>query len=148
MIRGATVSFRFELPRKFEEFKSIQVTFWQNENNGPSLVRPLPIIKVKEQCAPNASGDECYVKLSAEETLRFSDERKGYVQFQGISMEGLSYPSKAREFTVYPNRHNNVLEDEVVPTITVDDLIVLDGNDIGLDTLDDVTILNGRNVEI
>ena len=149
MIRGATTSFKFKLPRNFEEFETITITFWQNENAGPSLVRPLPIVKIKDQCIPNDLGDQCRVKLSAEETLRFSDERKGFVQFHGMTVDGLSYPSKEREFTIYPNYHNNVWKKDVIPSLALDDeLVIFDGEDIGSHTSDDVTVLNGRNVEI
>ena len=148
MIRGETKPFRFKLPRKFEEFKSIKITFWQNENNGPSIVRPLPIIKIKDQCIPNDTGDQCKVKLSAEETLRFSDERKAYAHFYGVTVDGISYPSNVYEITVYPNPHNDVLEDDIIPSLTLDESMVFDGGDIGSYTSDDVITLNGRNIEI
>lgn len=148
MIRGATTQFKFKLPRKFEEFKSIKITFWQNENNGPSVVRPLPIVKVKAQCISNDSGDQCKVKLSAEETLRFSDERKAFVHFYGVTVDGLSYPGKTREITIYSNPHNDVLEEDVIPSLTWDGSMVFDGGDISSYTSDDVTVLNGRNIEI
>lgn len=148
MIRGATQPFTFKLPRKFEEFETIKITFWQNENNGPSVVRPLPIVKVKAQCIPNDSGDRCKVKLSAEETLRFSEERKAFMHFYGVTVDGLAYPSKVREITVYSNPHTNVIEEDVVPSLTLDGSMIFDGGDIGSYTSDDVAVLNGRNIEI
>ena len=144
MIRGATTSFRFKLPRNFEEFESIKITFWQNENDGPSVVRPLPIIKIKDQCMPTNEGNACRVKLSAEETLRFLDERKAFVHFYGFTIDGRYYPSEPHEITVYPNPNNDVLEENIIPSLTLDGLVVFDGEELG----DEAIILNGRNIEI
>lgn len=121
MIRGTTVQFKFSIPRNFSELETVRIVFWQNGNTGPSLDCPLPIIKIKDQCVVLDSEQEFYVTLDEEETLRFTDKKRAYVQFQGRAQDGIVYASKIREITVYPTYGDSVLGTDIIPTPTVND---------------------------
>jgi hypothetical protein len=70
------------------------------------------------------------VKLTPEETLRFSDERKAYVQLFAIGPEGEKFGSHEEMFTVYPGSDEDVSNDNILPTPGNDGLIILDGGRI------------------
>lgn len=127
MIKGTTTQFKFYLPCDFSELETVKVIFWQDGYAGPSDDRPLPITKIKAQCTtPNSSRELC-VTLSQEETLRFTEERKAYVQFRARAVDGSSYGTKKREITVYPVYDDSVLDDIITPTPDYDGWIFLDG---------------------
>lgn len=128
MIRGTTAQFKFELPYNVSELTLVKITFWQPGNPGPSESRPLPIIKVLEQCITTDRPDELLVFLNKEETLRFSEERKAYVQIQGKVVDGSTFASKKEMITVYPIYDDSILGDEILPTPTPDGLIFLTGS--------------------
>lgn len=128
MIRGTTAQFKFELPYDVSELILVKITFWQPGNPGPSESRPLPIIKVLEQCITTDRPDELLVFLNKEETLRFSEERKAYVQIQGKVVDGSTFASKKEMITVYPIYDDSILGDEILPTPTPDGLIFLTGS--------------------
>lgn len=130
MIRGTTAQFKFDLPYKYSEIELAKIVFWQIDNNGPSSDRPLPIVKVLEQCSAGTDEYELRVTLSPEETLRFSDKRKAYVQFSGTSLDGYRFAGDQEEITVYPIYDDSILGDVVTPTPTYDGLIILDGQTI------------------
>jgi hypothetical protein len=109
----------------------VKIVFWQDENNGPSLSRPLPIIKVLEQCSQCDSPKEISITLNQEETLRFVDDRKAYVQLRGSTLEGVGFGSRKRAITVYPVYDDSILDDEILPTPDYDGWVVLDGSNIG-----------------
>ena len=129
MIRGTTAQFKFQLPYKVSEVDVVKITFWQNNYYGPTESRPLPIVKVLSQCS-EVGTNELLVFLNKEETLRFSDDRKAYVQMQGKTKEGIAFASRQQSITVYPVYDDSVLDDEVIPTPgpNDDDFIVLDGS--------------------
>lgn len=131
MVRGTTTQFRFKLPRKATELKSAKIIFWQDGYNGPSKDRPLPIVKNLSQCLMLKSEYELSIILSQEETLRFSDDRKAYVQLHALAVDGLSYSHKKREITVYPLYDDSILGDIVIPTPDPDDVVVFNGGVIG-----------------
>ena len=130
MIRGTTDTFKFKLPCSCEEIKTVKIVFWQDGNDGPSEERPLPIVKVIDNCLMDPSAKEIAVVLSQEETLRFSDKRKGKVQFRAYSNSGSCFASKQELFTVYPLRDDDVLGDVVLPTPDNGDIVILDGEHI------------------
>ena len=99
MIRGANAQFKFKLPYNYSELETVKITFWQDENNGPALNRPLPIVKILAQCSPTQDPKELTITLNQEETLRFSEERKGWTQLRGVTIDGIPIASKKRDFT-------------------------------------------------
>lgn len=130
MIRGTTDTFKFKLPCDCSEIKSVKIVFWQDGNMGPSADRPLPIVKTMKDCLIDNDSHEMTVVLSQEETLRFSDRRKGKVQFRSYSDGGSCIASKQEIFTVYPMQGDDVLGDVVIPTPNNKDIIILDGKNI------------------
>lgn len=130
MIRGTNAQFKFRLPYEVSELQSVKITFWQNGNDGPDSTRPLPIIKILEQCSQSDVPNELCVTLNQEETLRFVDEHKGYVQLRGITIDGIPFATREKMFTVYPVYDDSVIGDVVIPTPEYDGLIILDGQSI------------------
>lgn len=129
MIRGTTACFKFKMPYDYAQVSSVKIVFWQDHNNGPSESRPLPITKIKSQCFETNIRNELGVNLTPEETLRFSDERKAYVQLTGVA-NGLRFASHQQTFTVYPVRDEDISEDNIIPTPDSTGLIILDGGHI------------------
>lgn len=129
MIKGTTTSFKFYVPCECNEIETIIVDFWQEGYNGPAENRPLPIRKVKDQC-DLSEPRTVSVTLNVEETLRFNEERKGYVQFQARTYEGICYATKKREIIVYPVYDDSILDGEIVPTPGFDGTVILDGMSI------------------
>ena len=130
MIRGTNAQFKFRLPYNYSELEVVKIVFWQPENTGPSLDRPLPIIKVLEQCSPSDIPNELCITLNQEETLRFSEERKAYVQLHAKTVEGIPIASREQMITVYPIYDDSILEDEILPTPDYDGWVLLDGSTI------------------
>lgn len=130
MIRGTNAQFKFQLPYSYSELERVQITFWQNDNDGPSLDRPLPIIKVLSQCSQTISPKEISVTLNQEETLRFVDDRKAYVQLRAVTRDDIPIASKVQSITVYPIYDDSILGDEILPTPEPDGWVILDGDTI------------------
>jgi hypothetical protein len=132
MIRGTTAQFKFKLPYNENEISIVKVMFWQTGNDGPDITRPLPIIKVKEQCSFPGGGNELFVSLNKEETLRFEDDRKAYVQLQAKTIDGTSFACKQETITVYPVYDESIFDEEVIPTPSPETsgIIILDGSTI------------------
>lgn len=131
MVRGTTAYFKFIMPYNYSQLSSAKVVFWQNHNNGPSISRPLPIIKTLPQCAPTLKANELSVFLTPEETLRFSDERKAYVQLTAASVGGIRFASGQEMITVYPSVDDSVDDvGGVIPTPGIEDLVIFDGGHI------------------
>lgn len=131
MIRGTTAQFKFKLPYNVSDISVIKIIFWQDNYSGPDPSRPLPIVKVLDQC--NQSGpDEITIKLTKEETLRFTDDRKAYVQVQGKTIDKAAFASKKELIVVYPVYDDSILDDDIIPTPVpdVDGIIYLDGETI------------------
>lgn len=132
MIRGTTAPFKFKLPHNFSDLIAVKVIFWQDNNDGPSASRPLPIIKRLQQCSPTDISNELFVSLSQEETLRFKDDRKAYVQLFGKILDAPVFGRKPYMFTVYPTGDDSVMEDEIIPTPSVEDeYIIINGGEVG-----------------
>ena len=133
MIRGTTAQFKFILPCETSLLSTVEIIFWQNQYYGPTSDRPLPIVKTFEQCHCNEmNAYELSVTLNQEETLRFTEHLKGYVQLKSRAIDGSVYASKKREFTIYPVYDDSILGDEVLPTPSDDGLIYLDGGTVDL----------------
>ena len=128
MIRGTNAQFKFKLPYNYSELETVKITFWQDENNGPASNRPLPIVKILEQCSKTDKPNELSVTLNQEETLRFSEKRKGSVQLRAQTFDGTPIASKEKQFTVYPVYDDSILDEEILPTPEYDGWIFLDGS--------------------
>ena len=132
MIRGTETAFRFKLPCSLDDLSWVKVKFWQHGYYGTEK-RPLPIIKTKIDCCAYGT-NAMIVKLTAEETARFSDTKKAYVQM--TANNGATFGCKRKEITVYP------IEDELFEFN--DDYIVLDGG--AVTDNETYTILDGKTV--
>lgn len=130
MIRGTNAQFKFKLPYNYSDLESAQIIFWQPENSGPSSSRPLPIMKILPQCSPTEDPKEISITLNQEETLRFSDERKAYVQLRALTVDGIPIASKEKQITVYPVYDDSILGEEILPTPDYDGWVFLDGSTI------------------
>lgn len=129
MIRGTTAQFRFKLPCNVSDVEIARIKFWQNGNSGPSKSRPLPIIKVLPQCS-EYKVNELLVSLNPEETLRFSEKRRAYVQLRARTLEGTTFGCKPYMLTVYPLYDDSILDGDIVPTPGPgdDEVILLDAS--------------------
>ena len=127
MIRGTNAQFKFKLPCEFDNLESIKIVFWQPENPGPCKTRPLPITKVLQQCRQSTESDELCVTLNQEETLRFVENRKAFVQLRGKTKDGIPIANKRKDITVYPVYDDSILDDEILPTPDFDGIVRLDG---------------------
>ena len=127
MIRGTNAQFIFKLPYNYTELANAKIVFWQPYNSGPSTARPLPIVKVLQQCSQSTMPNELCVSLNQEETLRFSEKDKAYTQLRATTKEGIPIASKKHEITVYPIYDDSILEEEILPTPGYDGWIFLDG---------------------
>jgi hypothetical protein len=72
------------------------------------------------------------VRLNQEETLRFSDKRKAYVQLRGETKDGSPIVCHKQYINVYPVVDDSILDSEIIiPTPTPgQDWIYLDGEPI------------------
>ncbi len=130
MIRGTSQEFRYKLPCNFSELDVVKVKFWQENYNGPARHRPLPIIKVKAQCSPGNQSNVLSITLNQEETLRFSEKRKAKVQLRALTTAGVPIASRERLIPVYPVCDDSILDNDVMPTPTYEDFVLLDGQNI------------------
>lgn len=126
MIRGTTAQFKFQIPYDFNDLALVNVVFWQCNNNGPDESRPLPIIKIKEDCNWSAETKEITVVLQPEETARFLDDRKARVQLSATTESGIRFASSQQEITVYPIYNDSLFGDIILPSES-NGVIVLDG---------------------
>jgi hypothetical protein len=129
MTQGTYVQFTFDLSCNYSDLKSVEIIFWQENYNGLSSDRPLPITKTLQQCNQGDKSNQLVVTLSREETLRFSDERKAYMSLTAILQNDKKIASYKNIIAVYPT-HNNLMEDNTLPTPTYDGWIYLDGETI------------------
>ena len=128
MIRGTTASFKFNIPYAYSELNAIQITFWQEGNNG-TPEHSLPIVKGLASCTRGELQNEVCVKLNQEETLRFSDKLKARVQLRGLLNDGSAFASHEELITVYPICNDSIIGDWEEPE-PVDDLVILDAGSI------------------
>lgn len=133
MVRGTAQPFQFKIPCTFNELSTVRITFSQENYYGLSESRPLPITKVLSQCRQGGSPNELVVVLNKEETLRFTDKKKAYVQIMATSVNGdIPFSHKPHIFTVYPVLDDSILDDDLIPTPGPFDsgVIILDGSTI------------------
>ena len=130
MIRGTTANFRLKLPYQISVLKEAIVTFWQNNNFGtPSA--PLPIAKTLASCTTTSNPYELSVTLNPHETARFSSYLKGYMQFEGETLEGIKFGNTPYMFTVYPNKNISPdMPSDPGEAPSDENMIVLDGGNI------------------
>lgn len=131
MIRGTNAQFKFNIPYDCSDLSLVKITFWQPGNQGVSADRPLPIVKVLGQCNTTNNPNEIVITLNQEETLRFSDKTKAYVQLRASCKDGVTFGSKKQEITVYPVYDDTILGDDIMPSPSDDGWIILDGGTIG-----------------
>ena len=129
MIRGTTAYFKFIMPYNYDEVISARIIFWQEGYYGPTSARSLPIVKTLSYCAPTQVSNELTVSLTPEETARFTERRKAYVQMAGTSIEGARFGVLKTELTVYPNKGEDI-GDDIVPAPDSDDFVIFDGQRI------------------
>ena len=130
MIRGTNQEFRFKLSCAFADVEKMRIMFWQENNAGPTSYRPLPIVKVKEQCAECDESNQCSVTLNQEETLRFSEKRKARAQLRGVTYDGRPIATLEHTFTVYPVKDDSIFDSDITPTPTYENIIIFDGANI------------------
>lgn len=131
MVRGTTAQFKFQLPYDFQDLNVAHITFWQPGNNGPDATRPLPIVKTLSQCMSSDTPKELCITLTQEETLRFSEKSKAYVQLRATSLDGSSFASKQEILTVYPVYDDSILgEEDIIPTPDDNGWSYLDGGTV------------------
>lgn len=139
MIRGTTAQFQFKLPYPKENIAIAKVTFWQSDNSGLNSQYPLPH---EEGYVQSDTGETIYpwnwiddytlsVRLSAQKTLTFTDKYKARVQLHARTTDGIEFASNQELITVYPIAGNAPLGEEILPSPSEDDLIILDGETIG-----------------
>lgn len=129
MIRGTTAQFRFKIPYRKDELLWATMKFWQPGNNGTPIA-PLPITKRLSHClAPNDSYELC-VELTAEETLRFSDQVKARVQLRAQTNDGATFASRETLITVYPINDDIIVDDPTLPGEDDTGMIIFDGKSI------------------
>ena len=104
------------MPYNYNQLQSAKVVFWQKYNDGPSKSRPLPIVKELAQCSDTDVENELSVTLIPEETSRFSDKRKAYVQLIATTIDGIRFASDQHMLTIYPIQDEGVYDENVLPT--------------------------------
>ena len=134
MIRGTTAYFKFIMPYDYNQLVSAEVICWQEGYAGPSESRALPIVKTLAHCAPTSKSNELSVSLTPEETARFTDRRKAYIQMAATTIEGSRFGSLKKELIVYPMKGDDI-EDIVTPPAPPEDpdgdgWVILDGENI------------------
>lgn len=130
MIRGVSTEFVFDLPCNFTDLHTAQIVFWQEDYHGLSDSRPLPIIKVLGQCKQGDKPTQLSVELNREETMRFADDRKAYVQLTGVKNDGHDIGHKKETITVYPIYDDSILNEDLLPTPDYNGWVYLDGHEI------------------
>jgi hypothetical protein len=130
MIRGGNIEYRWNLPYNFSDLAVVKINFWQEGYNGPSAERPLPILKVLEQCRQGSKPTELSVILHQEETLRFTDKRKAKVQLRAVTTSGIPIITHEQLITVYPAYDDSILDEEIWPTPDYNGWVLLDGESV------------------
>ena len=127
MIRGTSQEFRFKLPYAYNTVNELCAIFGQDNYQGPTQYRPLPIVKIKDQ-GRRVDAYHWSVTLNSEETLRFSNKRKAKVRLIGKTKSGASFATKESLINVYGD--NSILDGDILLTPTDQGLVILDGQPI------------------
>lgn len=136
MIRGTDAQFVFKLPYQSSSLASATITFWQPENKGPTVLRPLPIVRNLENCI--LSDKQLSVVLDREETCRFSDKRKAYTQLVATTKQGITFASKKQMINVYPVCDEAIVEFE--------EEVYLDGHTVSSLGGADISYIDGGSI--
>lgn len=126
MIRGTTAQFKFNLPYTKAELNWVTIKFWQSGNTSTLL----PITKNLDHCDAPDDSTELYVSLTAEETTRFSEERKAKVQLRGQANNGTIFGCPPKLISVYPMRDDIIEENPELPPENSEGWIIFDGKTI------------------
>lgn len=129
MIRGTNAQFKFNLPYSYNDVPIVKITFWQRNDQGQNVAI---VTKTKVDCSEGSNPDELLVTLMQGETLKFSDEKKAYVQLRGRSVDGFTFASKQEQITVYPVCDDSIIGDGdiVLPSPDDENILHLDGGSI------------------
>lgn len=127
MIRGTPATFRFNLPYNFADLALAKIVFWQDNNDGPSTSRPLPIVKQLAHCSQGNDPKQLKVTLNSEETLRFSEKYKASAQCIVAPNEGDAVACRPQTITVYP-LHDDAILEEILPASYYDEWAHIEGN--------------------
>lgn len=128
MVRGVNTEFIFEMPCHYTNLKSVQITFWQEGNNGPSNSRILPIVKDLGHCEAKSNPKHISVVLNSEETMRFIDGRKAYVKFIGTKYTGQKFIMEKEAIDVDPAHDDSAFDPSLLPTPNYNDWIYIEWN--------------------
>lgn len=112
MIRGTSQQFKFKIPYNFNDLTDVSIAFWQENNQGTEDYT-LPIKKTLNDCTSNAFGTILYVTLNSKETLAFCVDEKAFVQLRATTVDGFTFGSRKRLFTVYPINEELLPDEEV-----------------------------------
>lgn len=137
MIRGTTAPFKFKIPYAWSDICAIEATFTQKKDDGSQL----SIIKrydTRWEANVNPGGftpDDndpyvIYVILDPEETMRFSDKRKGLAQIKVYCPGKGTVGNPPERFPVYPVINDSFLEDVGEPLPNQDNVLILDAGKI------------------
>jgi hypothetical protein len=117
------------MPYNFDELILAEVRFWQDGNKG-TVERPLPIVKSLNQCECGKHPRQLFTFLTEEETLRFSNTKKAWVQMRATPRDGNTFGCLETPIPVYPYNGDEPLGDVVFPTPDENDVVFLDGGRI------------------
>lgn len=126
MIRGTSTQFKFKLPYTKGELMWATIKFWQSNN----LNDRLPITKRLEHCGGSDDLPELCVALTADETAIFSDKYKAKVQIRAQHISGTVFGCRPRLITVYPMIDDIFEDDTIMPGVSEEGWIILDGETI------------------
>ena len=134
MIRGTTAQFTFKLPKELNlnDVSYIQITAWQKGYTGTPIA-PLPISKTYTNSDwGSVLKDEhtLVVVLSPEQTARFTDKLKGYIQCKVVVEGKAIYGTYEQRFTVHPMYKDMVGGDMGEIEQNSEGWIILDGQTI------------------
>ena len=114
LIRGTCSQFKFNIPYTLDQIDTARVTFWQCDYDG-SEECALPITKTfsGNDWEEKSKDGVIYVTLNQIETLAFTTEKKAYVQFRALTVDGFAFASRIIPITVYPTKDETVMVSEV-----------------------------------
>jgi hypothetical protein len=140
VIRGTSEQFQFKIPYKYEDVQFVEITFWQDDVVG-TMDSPFPIKKHLSACEDTTGTNVLILTLQPNETLRFTDKKKAYVQLSGCTLEGSMFSSRKSIITVYPTYVDNIF-DTTSPPMTEDGWLIVDGGSI-VDDSGEIVFLDG-----
>ncbi len=125
MIRGTTEQFQFKIPYKYEEVEYVEITFLQEDVFGTADA-PFPIKKYLNACDDTTGTNILRIVLHPNETMRFIDTKKAFVQLVGRTFEGNVFSHRKHQITVYPVCSDHIFA-PISPPVTDDGWLIIDG---------------------